>query len=376
MQDERREIITPVNLSDPAQAKRATDRQPRSMLLVVACIATAVISLATGGIVWFAYNRVPRAPHGVADTNPAAAPTAVNTQSQPSTLPSTAATARTEHATTPAIQILPSRSQKSKAPASTSVPKSLHDEPVRSTSSRASTVSRAQTTFQAFLSDGLQAYHAQEYERARGHLLKAQKINPDSLAVQEALVQVDHARRLTHLAALQQRARSAEQAEQWAQAQTLYKTVLDIDSTVQFAVQGYARSQQRLQLEQAMTRYIRQPRLLQADAHLNQAEALLVEVRASEPHGPNMRRMTHNLQQVVAVAKTPVMVTLASDNLTEVAVYRVGRLGTFVTRQLTLRPGVYTVVGSRHGYKDVRQTVVVQAEQTSLRVVVQCREKI
>lgn len=376
MQDEQREIITPVNLSDPAQAMRVTATQPRSRLRAAICSATAVIILATGGIIWFAYNRLPRAPHGVADTKPAAAPTAVKAERQPPTLPSTAAMTRTKQSAVPATPATLSRSQTPEASAPRSVSKSLHDESVRSTSSQVSTASWSQTTFQSLMSAGLQAYHAQDYEQARRHLRKAQKIDPDALTVREALAQVDHAIRLTRLAALQQRAHSAEQAEQWAQARTLYKTVLDIDSTVQFAVQGNARSHQRLQLEQAMTRYIRQPRLLQADTHLKQAEALLVEARASEPQGPHIRRLTHNLQQAVVVAKTPVTVTLESDNLTEVAVYRVGRLGTFTTHQLTLRPGVYTVVGSRQGYKDVRQTVVVQAEQTSLRVVVQCREKI
>jgi len=50
-----------------------------------------------------------------------------------------------------------------------------------------------------------------------------------------------------------------------------------------------------------------------------------------------------------------------SDNLTEVSVYRVGRLGRFTAQELLLRPGRYTVVGTREGYKDVRQEVPCEA---------------
>jgi hypothetical protein len=76
------------------------------------------------------------------------------------------------------------------------------------------------------------------------------------------------------------------------------------------------------------------------------------------------------------MAKTPVKVTLESDNHTEVAVYKVGRLGRFTSRDLDLRPGTYTVVGTRNGYKDVRQQVVVKPGQSVVRVTVICKERI
>ena len=71
-----------------------------------------------------------------------------------------------------------------------------------------------------------------------------------------------------------------------------------------------------------------------------------VDVPAGE-----LARLSEQLRQ----ADTPVKVALASDNATEVQIYRIGKLGLFEHRDLELMPGRYTVVGTRQGYRDVRK---------------------
>ena len=57
-------------------------------------------------------------------------------------------------------------------------------------------------------------------------------------------------------------------------------------------------------------------------------------------------------------------------------VYKVGELGTFTRRELALRPGTYTVVGSRVGYRDVRRKLVVELGREHEPLVVRCQEKV
>ena len=45
---------------------------------------------------------------------------------------------------------------------------------------------------------------------------------------------------------------------------------------------------------------------------------------------------------------------MTSDGLTDITLLRVRRLGTLAEQTLSLRPGVYTAVGIRNGYRDVR----------------------
>ena len=69
-------------------------------------------------------------------------------------------------------------------------------------------------------------------------------------------------------------------------------------------------------------------------------------------------------------------VQLESDELTDVRVYKIGRLGTFERTELELRPGRYGVVGSRDGYRDVRHELVIVAGEVPQPLVVRCEEKI
>ncbi len=80
------------------------------------------------------------------------------------------------------------------------------------------------------------------------------------------------------------------------------------------------------------------------------------------------------LEKALADARTPVAVVIESDGLTEVAVSRVGRLGTLTRRTVDLRPGEYTVTGSRRGYRDVRRRLTVSAGTIVPPVVVRCEE--
>ena len=76
------------------------------------------------------------------------------------------------------------------------------------------------------------------------------------------------------------------------------------------------------------------------------------------------------------LASKPIAVRLESDQLTNVTLYRVGSLGAFAAKELELRPGTYTVIGSRDGYRDVRQTFTVRPGRDLPPISVVCFEPI
>jgi hypothetical protein len=70
-------------------------------------------------------------------------------------------------------------------------------------------------------------------------------------------------------------------------------------------------------------------------------------------------------------------VALASDNLTEVTIHRVGRLGTFERKDMELLPGRYTVVGVRPGYRDVRRQLdLLPGREAPPPLTIRCEEPI
>jgi len=187
---------------------------------------------------------------------------------------------------------------------------------------------------------------------------------------------VDQAIRLARIETLREKALAAEQSEDWQRALESYVAVLEMDAAIQFAARGKVRSLEQIRLTKRINFYLKKPGVLESNRHLGNALILLQEALETEPKGPRLTAQVEKLDQLVKMAQTPVKVTLESDNLTEVAVYKVGKLGRFYTLDLDLRPGTYTVVGTRNGYKDVRQEIAVEAGKNQVRITVKCREMI
>lgn len=240
------------------------------------------------------------------------------------------------------------------------------------------TISRRlrEAQFQQLVSEGLEAFHNHNYQTARSRLIKAKALKPNSSQVADALTQVDQAIRLARIDQLQKQARAAEQIEDWQSALKSYQAVLDIDANVQFATRGKNRAAEQIRIFKRLDFFLANPETLESDSQLKNAIGLLGDAREVEPQGPKLAGRIKELDRIVSIARTPIKVTIESDNLTHVAVYRIGKLGRFEVRELELRPGTYTVVGARDGYQDVRQKLVVKPGRQPIRVSVKCKVKI
>lgn len=230
--------------------------------------------------------------------------------------------------------------------------------------------------FQELLSRGLAALHSGQYRQARDTLLEAAAIDPQSDDTREALYQVDQALKLEQLDRLQGLAAVAEQKGQWPKALEMYLAALKIDPNVGFALQGRQRTMRRITIDRRIDFFLTQPEKLYDDRQLENAIQLLLDAGRVEPRDADLEANLHQLDQLVTAAQTPVPVTITSDDLTDVAVYKVGRLGRFETHDLQLRPGPYTVVGVRDGYRDVRLRFTAKPGAGPLTVRVVCIEEI
>jgi hypothetical protein len=230
--------------------------------------------------------------------------------------------------------------------------------------------------FQLLISEGMAAFQNHDYRIARSKLSRARALKPNSPEVRDALLQVDQAERLARIAAMQKQALAAEQREDWQRALKSYQAVLDIDRNVQFASRGKNRAAEQIRIAKRIDFYLAKPDILGSDNHLKNAILLISDAGEIDPRGPQLAARIEKLEELVTIAKTPVKITITSDNLTDVAVYRVGKLGRFHVHELELRPGTYTVVGSRDGYQDVRQKVVVEPDRLPIRITIECKVKI
>ena len=230
--------------------------------------------------------------------------------------------------------------------------------------------------FAALMSAGLTALHNNDYKLARTKLLQAKSFKPDSQEIRDALNQVDEALRLARIEKLRQKALAAEKTENWDQALSAYLEVLQIDGTIEFASVGKQRSVEQIQIAKRIKFYLEKPDTLASDRQLKNAIQLLNQAGQLKPKGARLAAQIEKLSELVDAAQTPIKVTIASDNFTDVAVYKIARLGRFSVKELNLKPGTYTVVGARDGYQDVRQKIVIKPGQKPVQISIICKVKL
>ena len=169
---------------------------------------------------------------------------------------------------------------------------------------------------------------------------------------------------------------AAEQSEQWQDAVTAYDAALQVDSNLVFAQTGRDYADKRLRLDQLLVAAINNPERLADAAVYEQALDVFYTGQGIENPGPRLQQQLVELERALEYSQIPVTVQLVSDNVTRVSLLRTADLGTFQSHVLSLKPGRYVAVGTRQGYRDVRQEFVVGFGKTPEAVVVQCDEQV
>lgn len=230
--------------------------------------------------------------------------------------------------------------------------------------------------FNNAMSEGFKALDKGNFETARKSFKRAGSIRPGDDSVTLALQQVANQ---STLASIQQRVKQAEQAEteeRWVDANTLYRSILETDATVVEAVVGKLRTDARADLERRTLNLLAQPLQLNKPERLQEAETIQAELNQLGDNGPKLTRQRQQVSALLKQVRQPRQVVFRSDNLTQVTVYHVGKLGAFAEQTVALKPGTYVAVGSRQGYRDVREEFTVALDATQVVVEVRCKEKI
>lgn len=226
------------------------------------------------------------------------------------------------------------------------------------------------------MSAGYAALEEQRFDDARAAFRRAGRIREDSDEVATALQEVSVAETASELRQLQRKAEASVDEEDWAAAVSAYEAALAIDGSVLFAQRGLEQARARAELDKRLRSILDEPDRLSDESVAGTTAELLEYARGVEPRGPLLREQIRELQKQLALSNTPIRVTLLSDNLTQVTLLKVSRLGQFEQEELMLRPGEYTAVGTRRGYRDVRETFRVGHDRRPPTVTVVCTESI
>jgi len=233
-----------------------------------------------------------------------------------------------------------------------------------------------QMEFDQRMTEGLLALAEADYLGARAAFRMAQKLKPGSPEPADGLMQVDQGIRLDNIASLEQRAVREEQGEEWNAASVTYESILELDDNLAFAKEGLNRTRQMETLHSTLEKLIESPDSLSRPSTLQSATRLLLDITRMDNIGPRLAGQRDELSRLLKRAATPLTVRLVSDSATDVSIYKIGKLGSFDTHELSLRPGTYVAIGVRPGYRDVRLEFRVAPEIDMQPIVVRCEEPI
>jgi eukaryotic-like serine/threonine-protein kinase len=264
---------------------------------------------------------------------------------------------------------------------------------------------------------GFAALGAGRLDDARAAFTKAKSIRPNGSEAAEGLRRVGTAQNAKGFALVRQRALGLEAQERWDEAVEAYNSALQADPSLAFAQEGKNRSAARAQLGASMQALIDRPEQLARESVREQARALLQTANQQTTSGPVLRSQIARLELLLpdydkssqpaslsvrpvaawrsdAVPSTrsdaarsgavttrsdmdkPVRLSLVSDSATDVAIPSIGEFGTFAKREIELKPGRYIVIGTRDGYRDVRQDVTIAPGQEGKTIRVSCSDPI
>jgi len=215
---------------------------------------------------------------------------------------------------------------------------------------------------------GFAALGAGRVGDARAAFEKARTYRPNGAEAAEGLRRVDAALTARGFVAIRQHAAALEAQERWDEAMQAYDSALKSDPSLVFAQQGKLRATGRAELGRSLQALLDRPERLAAQ--------LLQAAKAQLPSGPVLRSQTARLELLLPEFDKPVRLSLVSDNATQVAIRSIGSFGSFARREIELKPGKYTLIGTRTGYRDVRRDITIAPGQENQTISISCSEPI
>jgi tetratricopeptide (TPR) repeat protein len=230
--------------------------------------------------------------------------------------------------------------------------------------------------FNTHMSLGFTAMQERRFSKARDAFSAALKLKPRAVEARSALEQTRHKLTTISIGSLLASAKKYEAEEKWDSALEKYRSALKLDSSLAEAQQGEKFSSLRSKLNARLEQIISQPTRLYDPKVFMETVKFKTKLRDLSEPGLVLTKQLVSIDKLLSKADRPVEVSMQSDNMTSVTLRKVGELGLFIDKRLSLRPGKYVAVGIRQGYRDVRVEFMIDPDKPLRTITVQAAEKI
>ena len=232
----------------------------------------------------------------------------------------------------------------------------------------------------------LKALDNKNINLAKNELKTIKAFNINKTIINELEIKIEEEIKNIEIKRLKTIAKKQEKNELWKRAKKTYKKILNYNSNVNGIIVNEKRVDAYIYLNKLIDNINHKPERLQKEKILNQAKQSIKYVRNeidkknsiyySKNKTPKLIKKISLAEKIVNDASTIINVKIRSDNKTNIIIYKVAKIGKISETSLELRPGKYTIVGSRTGYVDYREIIKITADDHERLITVQCREKI
>jgi len=237
-----------------------------------------------------------------------------------------------------------------------------------------SNASYLEQQFQDLLSNGYSFMSEADFENANLSFQDAKTIYPQSLDVLQAIEVLELNQRLEKISLIQKEATIATTNEMWDLAKVLYEEILALDPNIIEIKKNLQTVNERINLVSNLTLFISSIDKLNDDELYNQAITTLNKAQGVQNKGPKLEQQINDLNRVLKFASIPLDTIFMSDGMTQITIYKLAQLGSFYEKTVSLRPGTYTAIGTRPGYRDV--ILKFRVEKAGQQFMIQCKEMI
>lgn len=230
--------------------------------------------------------------------------------------------------------------------------------------------------FEKAMTDGLKALTDSNGDAAVAFLEQATALSPSDEKARSALAEAREMQRRQRVDRLIKTGQQALANAQWATAENAFQEALDYEPSSETAQRGLAQAKEQIAREAQLKQLLREAETFERNGEFEKALIILREGRqVADPAGAVSQKIAL-LEGILEQQSSPQKVTILSDGNTDIEIYKVGKFNPATQLDLDLRPGEYTVIGSRLMYRDVRYTLKVEVGEQPSPLKVICQERL
>ena len=233
--------------------------------------------------------------------------------------------------------------------------------------------------FQSLMSLGWDKLGKNQFQGARNAFLSARTLDESKISVDKALLQLETRQQHFEVTKKMELASKLESDEKWAEALHIYNDLILLDDTLVQPRVKKINALIRSDMDRQTNAVLASPLALANQKTYIEAKVLLDNLLGIADNGVNTPKLSgqiRDLEKLLERSQTATEVILQSDGQTEVTLLRVSKLGVFARKTVSLRPGKYSILGARTGFRDILIEFTVDIGSNNVPIDIRCSETI